>query len=152
MLREAINEAMKGAMKSQDKLKLSTVRLINAAIKNADIEARSDGKGPLADEELLSPAAADDQAAPASRSRSTTKAAARSSPTRSAARSPIIQGFLPQPMPEPEAKAAIAQAIKETGAQGMKDMGKVMAALRQRHAGKMDFDKASVLVKSLLAG
>ena len=54
MLREQINDAMKNAMKSQEKLKLSTLRLVNAAIKNADIEARSGGKGPLADEDLLS--------------------------------------------------------------------------------------------------
>ena len=53
MLREKINDAMKGAMKSQEKLKLSTLRLVNAAIKNADIEARTGGKGPLADDDLL---------------------------------------------------------------------------------------------------
>jgi uncharacterized protein YqeY len=64
----------------------------------------------------------------------------------------IIKGFLPQQMSEAEAKAAIAAVIKETGALGMRDMGKVMAALKERHAGKMDFGKASGLVKSLLAG
>jgi uncharacterized protein YqeY len=64
----------------------------------------------------------------------------------------IIKGFLPQQMSEAEAKAAIAEVIKDTGAQGMKDMGKVMAALKQGYAGKMDFGKASGLVKSLLAG
>src|SRR5438105_14350864 len=53
MLRESINDAMKSAMKSQDKLRLSTLRLVNAAIKNADIEARTGGKGPLADDDLL---------------------------------------------------------------------------------------------------
>ena len=64
----------------------------------------------------------------------------------------IIKEFLPQQMSEAEAKAAIAEVIKETGAAGMKDMGKVMAALKERHAGKMDFGKASGLVKGLLAG
>ena len=64
----------------------------------------------------------------------------------------IIKGFLPQQMSEAEAKAAIAAAIKETGAAGMKDMGKVMAALKERHAGKMDFGKASGLVKGMLSG
>ena len=64
----------------------------------------------------------------------------------------IITGFLPKQMSEAEAKAAIAEVIKEIGAPGIKDMGKVMAALKQGYAGKMDFGKASGLVKSLLAG
>ena len=64
----------------------------------------------------------------------------------------MINDFLPQQMAEAEAKAAIAEVIKQTGAQGMKDMGKVMAALKQGYAGRMDFGKASALVKGLLAG
>ena len=64
----------------------------------------------------------------------------------------IIRDFLPQQMSEAEAKAAIAEVIAETGAQGIKDMGKVMAALKLAYAGKMDFGKASGLVKGLLAG
>jgi uncharacterized protein YqeY len=64
----------------------------------------------------------------------------------------IIQGFLPQQMSEAEAKAAIAEVIKQEGASGMKDMGKVMAALKTAYAGKMDFGRASALVKSQLAG
>jgi hypothetical protein len=64
----------------------------------------------------------------------------------------IIKGFLPQQLSEAEAKAAIADAIKETGAAGMKDMGKVMAVLKERYAGRMDFGKASGLVKGQLAG
>ena len=59
---------------------------------------------------------------------------------------------MPQQMSDAEAKAAVAEVIKETGAQGVKDMGKVMAALKLAYAGKMDFGKASGLVKSLLAG
>jgi uncharacterized protein YqeY len=64
----------------------------------------------------------------------------------------VIGDFLPQQMSEAEAKAAIAAVIQETGAAGMKDMGKVMATLKERHAGKMDFGKASALVKGLLSG
>jgi uncharacterized protein YqeY len=63
----------------------------------------------------------------------------------------IISAYLPKQMSEDEAKAAIAAAIGETGAQGMKDMGKVMAALKQRYAGRMDFGKASPIVKGLLS-
>jgi uncharacterized protein YqeY len=64
----------------------------------------------------------------------------------------IIKDFLPQQLSEAEAKEAIAAAIKDTGAAGMKDMGRVMAALKERHAGKMDFGKASGLVKGMLTG
>jgi uncharacterized protein len=64
----------------------------------------------------------------------------------------IITAYLPQQMSEEHAKAAIAAVIGETGAQGMKDMGKVMGALKQRYAGRMDFGKASPIVKGLLSG
>ena len=64
----------------------------------------------------------------------------------------IIQGFLPQQMSEEEGRAAIESVIKDIGAAGMKDMGRVMAALKERYAGRMDFGKASGAVKGLLAG
>ena len=64
----------------------------------------------------------------------------------------IIKGFLPRQLSEAEAKKAIAEAIRETGAAGMKDMGKVIAALKERYAGRMDFGKASALVKGMLTG
>jgi uncharacterized protein YqeY len=150
VLREKINDAVKVAMKSQDKLRLSTLRLMNAGIKNADIEART-AAGPLSDDDVLGllqkmikqrqeSAALYDQGGRqelAEQERGEIE---------------IIREFLPQQMSEAEAKAAIAGVITETGAQGMKDMGKVMAALKLAYAGKMDFGKASGLVKGLLAG
>ena len=151
MLREKINDAMKGAMKSQEKLKLSTLRLVNAAIKNADIEARTGAKGPLADDDLLGLL----QKMIKQRQESVElydKGGRKELADQERGEIEIIKGFLPQQMSDAEAKAAIAEVIKETGAQGMKDMGKVMAALKERHAGKMDFGKASGLVKSLLTG
>jgi hypothetical protein len=151
VLREKINDAMKAAMKSQEKLKLSTLRLVNAAIKNADIEARTGGKGPLADDDLLGLL----QKMIKQRQESVEfydKGGRKELADQERGEIAIITAFLPQQMSETEAKAAIAQVIKETGAQGMKDMGKVMAALKQGYAGKMDFGKASGLVKSLLAG
>ena len=151
MLREKINDAMKGAMKSQEKLKLSTLRLVNAAIKNADIEARTGGKGPLSDDDLLGLL----QKMIKQRQESVElydKGGRKELADQERGEIEIITGFLPQQMSEAEAKAAIAAVIKETGALGMRDMGKVMAALKERHAGKMDFGKASGLVKSLLAG
>ena len=150
MLREKINEAVKTAMKSQDKPRLSTLRLVNAAIKNADIESERTGK-PLADEDLLGLM----QKMIKQRQELVEiydKAGRKELADGERAEIEVIRGFLPQQMSEAEAKAAIAEVIKEIGAQGIKDMGKVMAALKQGYAGKMDFGKASGLVKSLLAG
>ena len=151
MLRENINDAMKTAMKSQEKLKLSTLRLVNAAIKNADIEARTGGKGPLADDDLLGLL----QKMIKQRQESVElydKGGRKELADQERGEIEIIKAFLPQQMSEAEAKAAIAEVIKATGAQGMKDMGKVMAALKERHAGKMDFGKASGMVKAALTG
>ena len=150
MLRDKINESVKIAMKAQDKPRLSTLRLINAAFKNADIEAERAGKS-LADDDLLGLL----QKMIKQRQESIEiydKGGRKELADQERAEIDVIKGFLPQQMSEAEAKAAIAAVIKETGAAGMKDMGKVMAALRERHAGKMDFGKASALVKGLLTG
>ena len=151
MLRDNINSAMKGAMKSQDKLRLSTLRLVNAAIKNADIEARTAGKGPLSDDDLLGLL----QKMIKQRLESIElydKGGRKELADQERGEIEVIKAFLPQQLSDAEAKEAIAGVIKETGAAGMKDMGKVMAALKERYAGKMDFGKASGLVKGLLAG
>ncbi len=150
MLREKINEAMKAALKAQDKLKLSTLRLVNAAIKNADIELAA-GKGPLADDDILALL----QKLIKQRHDSIAlyeQGGRKELADKERGEIEIIKAFLPQQMSEGETKAAIAAVINETGAAGMKDMGKVMAALKERHAGKMDFGKASALVKGLLTG
>ena len=150
MLRDKINESVKIAMKAQDKPRLSTLRLINAAFKNADIEAERAGKS-LADDDLLGLM----QKMVKQRQDSIEaydKGGRKELADQERAEIDVIKGFMPQQMSEADAKAAIAAVIKETGAAGMKDMGKVMAALRARHAGKMDFGKASALVKGLLMG
>ena len=151
MLREKLNDSMKAAMKSQEKLKLSTLRLVNAAIKNGDIEARTAGKEPLADDAILSLL----QKLIKQRQESVElyeKGGRKELADQERGEIEIIKGFLPQQMSEAEAKAAIAAIIKDVGAASVKDMGKVMAALKERHAGQMDFGKASGLVKALLAG
>ena len=150
MLREKINEAVKTAMKSQDKPRLSTLRLVNAAIKNAEIESERAGK-PLAEDDLVGIL----QKMVKQRQESLEiydKAGRKELADQERGEIDVIRGFMPQQMSEDEAKAAIAEVIRETGAQGVRDMGKVMAALKQGYAGKMDFGKASGLVKSLLAG
>jgi uncharacterized protein YqeY len=149
VLRDEINEAVKTAMKSQDKLRLSTLRLINAAIKNADIEARGAGKEALADGDLLGLL----QKLIKQRQESIElydKGGRQELADQERAEIEVIKGFLPQQLSEAETKEAIAGAIRETGAAGMKDMGKVIGALKARYAGRMDFAKASALVKGML--
>jgi len=150
VLREKITDAMKVAMKSQDKLRLSTLRLALSAITNAEIDARS-GSGPLTDDDILGLL----QKMVKQRQESADlyeKGGRKELADRERGEIEIIRDFLPQQMAEAEAKAAIAEVIAETGAQGIKDMGKVMAALKLAYAGKMDFGKVSALVKGLLLG
>jgi uncharacterized protein len=151
MLRDDINTALKTAMKAGDARRVSTLRLVNAAFKNADIEARGQGKGPLGEDEMLAllqkmikqrheAVELYDKGGRAELAQQERDEIA------------IITGYLPKQMSEDEVKAAIAAAIAETGAAGMKDMGKVIAALKGKFAGKMDFAKASGLVKGMLTG
>ena len=138
-------------MKAQDKVRLSTLRLVNAAIKNADIEAEMAKKPGLTDDDILGLM----QKMIKQRQESVAvyeQGGRKELADQERGEIEIIKRFLPQQMSEAEAKAAIAAVIKETGATGMKDMGKVMAALKAAYAGKMDFGKASGLVKGLLSG
>ena len=150
MLRDQINDAVKTAMKAQDKLRLSTLRMVNAGIKNADIEARGAGKGLLADADILGLL----QKLIKQRQESVElydKGGRAELADQERAEIEIIKSFLPQQLSEADTKAAIAEVIAQTGAAGMKDMGKVIAALKERYAGKMDFGKASALVKGMLS-
>ena len=151
MLRDDINTALKDAMKGGDKRRVSTLRLVNSALKNADIEARGQGKAALSDDDLLGLM----QKMIKQRHESIElyeKGNRADLVAQEREEIAIIAAYLPQQMSEEEAKAAIAGVVGEIGAQGMKDMGKVMAALKQRYAGKMDFGKASPIVKGLLSG
>jgi uncharacterized protein len=143
VLRDKINDDVKQAMKAQDKLRLSTLRLMNAAIKNAEIDARA-GAAPLTDDDILGLL----QKMIKQREDSVVlyeQGGRKELANQERSEIEIIRGFLPQQMSEAEAKAAIAEVIKQTGAQGIKDMGKVMATLKQAYAGRMDFGKASGL-------
>ncbi len=150
MLRDQINNSLKDAMKSGEKLKLSTLRLVNAAIKNADIEARGGGKPPLDDAALLGLL----QKMIKQRQESVElyeKGGRAELAAGERSEIEVIQGFLPKQMPDAEVDAAIKAAIAETGAASVKDMGKVIAVLRGKYAGQMDFGKASGLVKAALS-
>jgi len=151
VLREDINNALKDAMKTGDKRRVSTLRLVNSSLKNADIEARGQGKPALSDDELLSLL----QKMIKQRQESIDlyeKGGRAELAAQEREEIEIIAGYLPKQMSEAEAKAVIAGVVKDVGATSMKDMGKVMAALKERYAGKMDFGKASPIVKGLLAG
>jgi uncharacterized protein YqeY len=151
MLRDDINNALKDAMKARNERSVSTLRLMNAAIKDKDIEARGNGKGPLTDEELLSVF----QKMIKQRQESADLYQKGGRPELAQQENEeiaIITAYLPKQMSDDEMKAAIAAAIKDTGAASMKDMGKVVGALRGKYAGKMDFAKASGLVKGMLGG
>jgi uncharacterized protein YqeY len=151
VLRNEINTALKEAMKARDQRRVSTLRLVNAAIKNADIEAQMQGKPELSDDGLLGLL----QKMIKQRQESLEiydKAGRKELADQERGEIEVIKAYLPQQLSEAEAKAVISEVIRATGAHGVKDMGKVMAALKQGYAGKMDFGKASGLVKVLLAG
>jgi len=149
MLRDDINNALKDAMKARDERRVSTLRLVNSALKNADIEARGQNKGPLGDDELLALLAKMIKQRQESielyekGGRAELAQQERDEIT-------IIAAYLPKQMSDAEVQAAITQAIAESGASSMKDMGKVIATLKGRYAGRMDFGKVSPLVKESL--
>ena len=150
MLRDDINNALKTAMKAHDARRVSTLRLVNSALKNADIEARGGGKGPLGDDELLSLL----QKMIKQRQESVElyeKGNRAELAAQEREEIAVISAYLPKQMSDDDMKAAIAAAIKETGAAGMKDMGKVIGVLRAKFAGQMDFGKASGMVKAALS-
>jgi hypothetical protein len=151
VLGEEINTALKHAMKARDQRRVSALRLIIAAIKNAEIEAQMRGRESLGNEDLLALM----QRMIKQRQESLEiyeKAGRKELAEKERGEIEIISAYLPQQMSEAEVKAAVAEAAKQVGAQGIKDMGKVMAALKQAHAGRMDFAKASTMVKTMLVG
>jgi uncharacterized protein YqeY len=151
MLRNDINEALKTAMKTKQERQISTLRLVNSALKNADIEARGQGRGPLPDEEVLGLL----QKMIKQRQESVELYEKGGRPELAAQERDeiaIISAYLPQQMSEEDIKTAIADAVAATGATGMKDMAKVVAALKAKHAGRMDFAKAATLIKATLSG
>jgi uncharacterized protein len=148
-MRQRFTEAMKEAMKGGDKLRLSTVRMIQAGLKDKDIEARGAGRGQASEEEILGLL----QKMIKQRQESIAiydQAGRRELADQEREEVAVIRSFLPQQMDEGETRAAVEAAIAETGAASMKDMGKVIGKLRAEYAGRMDFAKASALVKELL--
>ena len=149
MLRDDINNHLKQAMKARDERRVSTLRLVNSALKYADIEASGRGAPALGDDELRSLL----QKMIKQRQESVElyqKGRREDLVKQEQEEIGIISAYLPKPMSEAEMTAAIDATIKETGAASMKDMGKVIGVLRGRYAAQMDLGKASALVKSKL--
>lgn len=152
MLRPQLNDALKTAMLSKDSRVVSTVRLILAALKDRDIAARSRGvMDGISDDEILQML----QSMIKQRRESISlyeQGGRLELAQQEQDEIAIIERFLPRQLNEAEMTEAVSAVIAELGAGGIKDMGRVMAALKERHAGTMDFTKASALTKKLLGG
>ncbi len=146
-MRDEINQALKTAIKMQDKRRMSTLRLVSAAIKDRDIAARSSDKKCVSDAEVMEILA------------KMVKQRHESIKTYNEGGRPelaqqekeeidIIKSFLPKQLSEDEIRDAVVDLMEEIGCAGLKDMGKTMGALKERYTGKMDFAKASQIVKS----
>jgi uncharacterized protein YqeY len=150
VLRDDINKALTEAMKARNERAVSTLRMVNSTLKNADIEARTSGK-PLGDPEVIG--ILQKMVKQRQESVELYKKGGRDDLVQQEQQEiAIISGYLPQQMSEADMTAAIDAAVAETGAASMKDMGKVIGVLRGRYAGQMDMAKASAAVKAKLAG
>ena len=150
-LREQFNEQIKEAMKAKNAKRLSTLRMVTAALKDRDIAARTEtSRELLGDDEILQLLAKmikqreESAAAYDTGNRPELAAGEREEID-------IIRSFMPKQMSPEETKAAAQAVVVETGATAMKDMGKVMAVMKERFAGQMDFAKASATVKDILS-
>lgn len=150
-LRQQLNDAMKEAMKAKDAKRLATVRLVLAALKDRDIAARTEtSRDLLGDDEILSLLAKMIK----QRDESAVAFDAGNRPELAAGEREeiaIIRSFMPTQMDEAGVQQAVQTVIAELGAASIKDMGKVMAAMKERYAGQMDFARASALIKTALS-
>jgi uncharacterized protein YqeY len=149
MMRERFTETLKDAIRAKDTRRMSTLRLIQAAIKDRDIANRGAGKDPVSDDDILqiltkmikqreeSATIYEDNARLELAQQERDEIV-------------IIRQFLPKQLPEEEVRQLCASVINETGAAGLRDMGKCMNVLKERYPGQMDFSKACGMVKGLL--
>ncbi|ATN35007.1 glutamyl-tRNA amidotransferase [Rhizobium sp. ACO-34A] len=149
MMRDRLADSLKESLKAKDTRRTSTVRLIQAAIKDRDIANRGAGKDPVSDDDIMqiltkmikqreeSAKIYAENARPELAEQEREEIA-------------IIKTFMPEQLSDEKVKDAAAAAIQEVGAQGLRDMGKCIALLKDRYPGQMDFAKASGVVKDLL--
>jgi uncharacterized protein YqeY len=148
-MRDIISQSLKTALKSHDRRRAGTLRLINAAIQDRDIANRGAGKDPVSDEEIMLILAKmvkqREESAKAFEDGNRLELA-----EQERAEIAVIRDFMPQQLGEEDVEAACKRVIDEVGADGLRDMGRCMTALKDEYAGRMDFSKASGIVKSLL--
>jgi uncharacterized protein YqeY len=150
-MRDRINAALKSAMKAQDACRTSTLRLVMAAIKDREIAARDEeGPDPLDDDAAVLAVLSKMARQREESIRSYEEAGRLELAEREREELGVIREFLPKPMTQDEIDAAVAAAIAETDAHGLRDMGKVMGALKARHQGRMDFGLVGKQVKAAL--
>ena len=149
MLREQFSEMLKNAIRSKDTLRMATLRLIQAAVKDRDIANRGQGKDPVSDEEILGILTKmikqREESAKIYEENARLELAQQEREEIS-----VIQEFLPAQLTEDKMRELCATVVSETGANGLRDMGKCMSTLKERYPGQMDFGKASCVVKGLL--
>jgi uncharacterized protein YqeY len=150
MIREEIQAAQTASMKAGDKETLATIRLMMSAIKNRDIEMRT-GKGPADDDAVVVEVLQKMVKQRRESIQMFTDGGRQELADKEAAEVVVIERFLPQQLSEAETTLAIEAIKAELGATGVKDMGRVMAALKERHASELDMSKASALVKAALS-
>jgi uncharacterized protein YqeY len=151
MIRDEIKNATIAAMKGGDKETTATLRLVSAAIKNRDIEARTGG-APADDDQLVTEVLQKMIKQRRESAEIYRKGGREDSAGIEEAEIAVIERFLPKQMGDEEARAAISAIITETGASSIKDMGRVMAEVKSRHAGALEPARASALVKEMLSG
>ena len=149
MIRDTLANSLKESLKAKDVRRTSTVRLIQTAIKDRDIANRGTGKDPVSDDEimqiLMKMIKQRDESAKIYAENDRPQLAAQEREEID-----IIMSFMPEHLPEEKVRELCAAVISETGAQGLRDMGKCISTLKERYSGQMDFGKASGVVKDLL--
>ena len=150
MLREKFNTAMKEAMRSKDRRRLSTIRLIMAAVKDRDISVRTESDSKVGNSEII------DILSKMVKQRNDSIKAYEDAGRLELAKQEsdeidIIREFLPRQLDQSEIEIAVKKAIDDTSSSGLKDIGKIMATLKGEYSGQMDFSKASAMAKGLLS-
>ena len=150
-MRERIAAALKDAMKSKDETRVSTLRLIMATLKDREIAARTDDEAPPVEDDALVLAILSKMVKQREDSIKAYEEGGRLElAARERAEIDVIRSFMPRPMTQAEVDAAVQAAIADTEAASIKDMGRVIGALKARHPGRMDFGKVGAQVKAAL--
>jgi len=149
-MRDRISAALKDAMKAKDQTRIATLRLVMATLKDRDIAARQNDEGPVEDEAEILGILAKMIRQREESIRAYEEAGRLELAAREQTEIEVIREFMPRPMDQAEIDAAVADAIAETEASSIKDMGRVIGALKARHPGRMDFGKVGAQVKAAL--